>query len=527
MCFPCCGFGSVSSGKTKTRPGLSRSQTTSSVLQRSIQNSKLLSGPLPPGAKNGLTPEQILDLTFWLSKPVDTPLLTSKIAHLKAPLSRPERSSPSHCLCDVHTWFEIQWINDLTVVIGEEIGPRLKRLREAPDELRSAETDKVLRRLKKYTHVYSAEDPQVLSMENLDQCDIRGCKICSPNSCRACRLSNFFQNAKAVEALSICAKGRKMKKREWPEVCAWLDPKPGCGWAFKWKKEGLTISMDRFVVQQWSKTGRKERLTKAVTDVQAKARADKTAMERELDIRLSTQSQRVTDKSVYEEIIERDWTTCEEAARSSETVDLLRRLGTKDDEGERCTGETRADSYVAAYRNLTAHSTQTHNRPRSRRESERRQVSRVKRALPIVPESTASRSSSPSTVVSRNSRETITERDSQTSSSYTIREHSQEREAQSMANSYAHLVGKMPETQSQLSLYSENGPIQSGRRPFSPTRSSQGSRASSRVTTDSWAVFNKSPLGKGRPISSTHSVGVSVVPKRPSIQAQRTRSCAA
>ena len=526
-----CGSLSIGRSKAEVRPVLTRSQTSGSSIRRAVHNSALLYGPPPPRANAPLTPEQILELTFMLSQPVDTPLLTTSIARLKVPLSRPEWSKSAHCLCDVHTWFDLRWIDELTFIIGEEIGPRLDTLRKVPGELRSVETDRILGRLERYRHIFLAEEP------NSFQCDIRCCKVCSVNFCRACKLSKFFQNANAVRALNICAKGRKQKTREWPEACTWLDPKPGEGWANRWRIEGLTILSDRIVIQGWIKTGGKERLTAVIKAMQNKVLTDKAAIERELAAKLSTQSKRTTEQSVYDEIVERNWPIWEKPTGSTETVNLLRRLGADNDEQGDVAEERRADSYVAAYRNLTQASTQANKRSYSQRESKRRQVSRHVRASPGVSRSStvssvASRSpacltSKVSSVSSLSSEATVTRRDFQTNGTRSARESSHGREAQSRAASYTRLVGMMPPTQSTLSFHPEGGLDQNEVRPSSHVSSLRRSRAHSRLSTDSWAIFNNSPLGRGHQIPSTCSVGENAGARRPSMQAHRIRSCAA
>ena len=63
-----------------------------------------------------------------------------------------------------------------------------------------------------------------------EECHRDNCSICSLASCPACKLSLFLQNEDAVRAVRMCAFGRKKKREEWPEACAWLDTEPGSDW---------------------------------------------------------------------------------------------------------------------------------------------------------------------------------------------------------------------------------------------------------------------------------------------------------
>ena len=495
----------------RPRPALSRSKTTTSALQRSFNKSKFFSGRQPPRSNSSLTSEQILDLTYMLSQPIYTPLLTTSIASLSPPLTRSNKSSPAHCLCDVHTWFDLRWIDELTAIIGEELGPRLDNLRSAPSQLRSVQTDEILGMLQSYAHILPADDPDGSRMANPYQCNIRDCAVCSITSCRACKLSQFFQNGDAVKALNICVKGRKKRNRPWPEACAWLDPEPGRGWEMKWKKEGLPVLTDRIIIRAWRKAGGPERLTAAMASVQIKVLADKEAVEKGLDAvtRLSTASEETMVQSAYDGIVERKWTTYEEAMKSTETLNLLRKLGMDDDEGEEHTGERRADSFEAAYHNLMGTSTESHSRPSSHDHGIQEEVGRCSRVSSLASTSPNSqaRSSRASSAASRMS--TISEAEatlangrSRSSSRSSVDEPPYGRGAQSMAASYFNYIGSMPHTQSKLSVYHEGEHEQGGsdgkidNRTVSHPRSLRRSRAQSKLSADSWAVFSNSPLGK-------------------------------
>ena len=544
-----------------SRPGpqLVRSQATASALQRSIQKSTFLNGRQPPKANTPLNSEQILDLIFMLSQPVDTPLLTTSIASLKPPLSRPEKSSPANCLCNVHTWFDLRWIDDLTAVIGEEIGPRLENLRNAPRQLRSVETDEILGMLQNYAHIFPSKDPDSSRMANPYQCNARNCMVCTITSCRACKLSQFFQNEDAVKALNVCAKGRKKRRSPWPDACAWLDPEPGRGWEHKWRKEGLPILSDRIIVRHWRRAGGPERLTAAMASIQAEVMADKEAVEKELEraTRLSMKSELTTDHSAYDDIVDRKWTMRVEPMQSSETVNLLRKMGMDDDEEtDEHIGERRSDSYETAYHNLVGTSARNSSRPPSRREETMSTLSsalaeaetpwatrqppdfdrqsknhegpgeqgdRMSRASGMTFRDRASRLSRASTVTSRDSvasNTTVTTRSSRTSRGMSVTEPPDGRDVEAWAKSYSDLLGDMPQNHDRLSVCAEggdqhcSGEASAGSRPVSSVRSSARSRADtnpsvdswasarSRAHTnqsvDSWAVFNSSPLGRAR-----------------------------
>lgn len=542
------------------------SQATASTLQRSIQKSTVLSGRQPPRAKSSLTPEQILDLTMVLSQPVDTPMLTSSIANLKSPLTRSRRSSPAHYLCHVHTWFDLRWIDELTSVIGEELGPRLDSLRNAPRQLRSIETDEMLGMLQSYAHIFPAYDPDGSRMANPYQCNIRNCAVCSVTSCRACKLSQFLQNQDAVRALNVCVKGRKKRSRPWPEACAWLDPLPGCGWELRWMKEGLPVLSDRIIIREWRKAGGQERLTAAMACIQAEVLADRDAVERQFEkaTRASMESKRTNGLRGYDDIVERKWTVCEEAMKSSETINLLKRLGLDDDEGESQVGEKKADSYETAYHHLVGTNSQLHIRPSSHRESTQEQASRTSRASSVASHHTASFNITPTSTASQDSyvrdrsfndqdeakfqfrqlseAPTTTPRHSSNHSSQapsissrssarrpspahnsdTIHSPPHERNAQSWGASYSNLLGPMAQTRSKLSLHHdvELEPVSSTSRASSSTlrgQAAQSSRDSSTSRTlrssgsrDSHASSrSRDTLRESRPASNVSSSRVS------------------
>jgi len=535
---------------SRSRPPLSRPQASASSLHRSIHKSAFLNGRQPPRSSSPLTSDQILDLTYMLSLPVDTPMLTTSIAKLKAPLSRPENSGPAQSLCDEHTWFNSRWIDELTAIIGEEIGPRLNNLRKAPSQLRSVETDGILNILEPYAHIFPVGERPGPRTTKTYRCSIRKCAVCRITSCKACKLSQFFQNEEAVKALSVCVKGRKKRSRPWPEACAWLDPQPGCGWEMKWKKEGLSILSDRIIIRKWTHAGGQERLTAAMASIQAEVLADKKAVETELDIatRLSAKNERTAERGDYNDIIERKWTVYEDPMTSTETVNLLRKLDMDGGEEEGQAGERRADYFETAYHNLVGSNTQSRSRSSSASKGIHDQSGRSSRASSATASQAkssnrSSRSSRASSVASwevdssdttltsgelrnsnRSSRRPEERGDraghlsragsvksydsrtkpSHTSSSATARKPLHDRDPQSWAASYSNLVGSMPQTQSKLSLYDvdEEDQVHSkanvDTRPVSTRRPAGRSRAQSTHPVDSWAVFDNSPLGKGR-----------------------------
>lgn len=162
-------------------------------------------------------------------------------------------------------WFEGRWIEEFIGVIGEEVGPRLGRLRRWHKEERKAlgtsnilspETREVLTTLEPYLHLFPVMGSEAEASSDVSECHRDACSICSLANCPACKLSLFLQNEDAVRAVRICAFGRKKKREEWPEACAWLDPEPGSDWEARWRREGNDILRDRAMVQRSDKNAR-------------------------------------------------------------------------------------------------------------------------------------------------------------------------------------------------------------------------------------------------------------------------------
>lgn len=351
----------------RSKPLAQPSQSSASALQRAIHRSTFLYGPVPPTTGTKLSPEQVRNLLDMLPQPNSTPMLTTNIARLPSPLSRHAKSSFSACLCDIHGWFDIRWIEELMDIIGAEIGPHLNHLRNAPKWLTTVETKKILDMLDPYTHIFPAQDPDGPRMASPYQCTdtkcgIEACKL----TCKACKLSIFFQNSEAVKALNICAKGRKRGGKPWPVSCSWLDPlPPRPGWAATWKKEGLPILSDRIIARRWRKSGRQERITEGMKSVQAEVLADRDSVASVLDqmTRQSVQSALVDSDSVYNEITGRKWSVHKEARQSSATINLLKRLGLDNDDGEEQVFQGGCVPCVKSYETLTT------NQPESARGS--------------------------------------------------------------------------------------------------------------------------------------------------------------
>ena len=148
-------------------------------------------------------------------------------------------------------------------MIGEEIGPRLARLRKWNKDVRgwdkdrlSMETREVLTTLEPYLHLFPTPGSEAEATSDGEGCHRDTCSICSLASCPACKLSLFLQNPDAVRAIRICAYGRKKKHGSWPEACAWLDPEPGSDWEARWRREGNEILRDRARVQRSDKDAR-------------------------------------------------------------------------------------------------------------------------------------------------------------------------------------------------------------------------------------------------------------------------------
>lgn len=351
----------------RSKPLAQPSQSSASALHRAIHKSTFLYGHAPPTTGTKLTPEQVRNLLDMLSLPSSTPMLTTNIARLPSPLSRHAKSSFSACLCDIHGWFDIRWIEELMDVIGAEIGPHLNHLRNAPKWLTTMETKKILDMLDPYTHIFPAQDPDGPRMASPYQCTdttcgIEACKL----TCKACKLSIFFQDTEAVKALNVCAKGRKRGGKPWPVSCSWLDPlPPRPGWAATWKKEGLPILSDRIIARRWRKSGRQERMTEGMKSVQAEVLADRDSVASVLDqmTRQSVQSALVDSDSVYNEITGRKWSVHEEAKQSSATINLLKRLGLDNDDGEEQVFQGGCVPCVKSYETLAT------NQPQSARGS--------------------------------------------------------------------------------------------------------------------------------------------------------------
>lgn len=250
-------------------------------------------------------------------------------------------------LCDVHTWCDIRWIEHLTDVIGYEIGPRLENLRTAPRQLISLETEELLGMLHPYIHIFPFSDPSTPSTPNASECNIQDCGVCNTTTCKACKLSSFFQNSEAVKALLMCAKGRKKRNHAWPEAIAWLEPEPGPGWEGRWREEGLGVLSDRIIIRRWLKIGGRERMA-SVSGMVGESEEDVCVREGESEM---GREKRVTGCSTYDAIVERNWTLMPEAGESSETVELLQTMGMGKD-GKRvgvAEGEGRAESWGTAY----------------------------------------------------------------------------------------------------------------------------------------------------------------------------------
>ena len=141
-------------------------------------------------------------------------------------------------------------------MIGNEIGPRLARLRTCPAEVLSPETREVLMTLEPYLHLFPTPGSEAESLSHASECHRETCSICNLANCPACKLSLFLQNPDAVRAIRICAFGRKKKHESWPEACAWLDPEPGIDWEARWRHEGNEILRDRAHVQRCDKSSR-------------------------------------------------------------------------------------------------------------------------------------------------------------------------------------------------------------------------------------------------------------------------------
>lgn len=156
-------------------------------------------------------------------------------------------------------------------MIGNEIGPRLARLRSCNADVLAAETREVLVILEPYLHLFPI---QVEGLSEKAECHRDTCSICNLANCPACKLSLFLQNPDAVRAIRICAFGRKKKHESWPEACAWLDPEPGSDWEARWRREGNEILRDRANTQRCDRIQRSGKGSRLSAESENSARSE-------------------------------------------------------------------------------------------------------------------------------------------------------------------------------------------------------------------------------------------------------------
>lgn len=483
----------------RNKPSVQPSQSSASALQRALHKSTFLYGAAPPTTGTELTPEQVQDLLGMLSQPVSTPMLTTSIARLPSPLSRHPKSLFPYCLCDTHGWFDLRWIDELTDILGAEIGPHLNHLRSVPNWLTSTESKEILDILDPFAHIFPAPDPDGPGTVNPNECNDPKCGVVACKlTCKACKLSTLFQDAEAVKALNICAKGRKKGGRPWPVSCAWLDPlPPRPGWAAKWKKEGLPVLSDRIIARRWRKSGRQERMTEGMKSVQAEVMADRDSAARVLDqmTRQSVQSALVDSDSVYNNITGRPWSSREDATQSSATINLLRKLGLENDDGEEQVVGKGSVPWAKAYEMLTTS-----------------QPSSVRGSIHHVDEDDGE-----SEQVGPGGRSTLVAESSRTPNATPFAEQSRERTDNFATASILECSEGRDGTQSTSASTSSRDSVSTWN--SSSSRSSRGSRASllgnesspshswpyliegkdgRTESRDSWAYFNNSPLASVR-----------------------------
>lgn len=492
--------------RSGNRSSRGRSQPTVSAIQRSHHKSNFLYGRQPPTTEAGLGPKQVTELTYILSLPLGTPLLTSKIANLKPPLTRSVNSNAPADLCDVHTWLEPIWIDELTAVIGEEIGPRLDSLRNAPRQLRSVRTEEIIGLLGKYAYMFPTTYSDTSRLTSPLQSNLQSCDFYSV-SCKGCRLSQIFQNAEVLKALNVCVKGRKKRSGPWPDACAWLDPTPRPGWEMRWKIEGLPILSDLIIIRQFRKIGGEERLAEAMASIQSEVFAKKEA------IRLSVKSERTTG-NVLDEIVERDWSVYENPFASSETVNLLNKID--DLEAD--------DRWSQAYANLIGEPPQS-SRSSSLPEGRGKEVDLLSRANSLALSHTTSTntfSGTPSRVsspegekgmeVSRASmiyphHEDIVEQSDRISRTESCTSFSTAAAGTTLTPRTSRTNsrtshGKPPNGEEYNQVLGTTAQVQS----IYPDGVQEQLGVQSNISVESWAIFNNSPLGKGRANQSKHSV---------------------
>ena len=209
-----------------------------------------------------LVPSQAQALTYLLSLPLSAPLLSTKIAWLRAPLSRHKDSLWPQDLCETHTWFEPRYLRELTQLIAKELWERSEGLYAFPWECMGKEVRSMLYdTLWHYRHEFALSKDANKSKGP----DVIGSPyeaFAKPNfpmeQCMACRLSSLFQDEKAVKALTTLCKGRKRHKYTWPELLAFLEPverRTDPDWRARWIKDGKDVRRERRRVRLWRKCG--------------------------------------------------------------------------------------------------------------------------------------------------------------------------------------------------------------------------------------------------------------------------------
>lgn len=272
-----------------------------------------------------LRPVHIHALTHdILGQSVETPLLTTKIAGMGSPLTRTADTAWSKDLCNVHTWLNMEWLNQLRGLVGNEIGPHLRKMWALPQEYLNEETERYL---------YEILWPyRILATVNADT-PVPGANYdvgryydgseqpedCEEGSCVACNLSMLFQNANAVEALALCAKSRKRRNRGWPQILAWLEPideRKDRRWRRRWLIEGKTIRADRRKARMWKERG--GMLADSASDIGVKQEFEK-AIHRAFQEEHALEEEEL-DRAIAEEQLIADY--CEESRNSDEETEL-------------------------------------------------------------------------------------------------------------------------------------------------------------------------------------------------------------
>ena len=245
-------------------PSTGRNTTLSANLARKIHSVLGHRDAWADIPTTNITTPQAEALVYLLSLPLSTPLLTTKVAWLGAPLSRHGSSLWPKDLCETHTWFEPKYLHQLTQLIGKELWDRSEGLYAFTEERLGEEVRVMLyETLWPYREIFPRPEEGVerKGPERIGSpYEAFSKPNCSQESCTACKLSLFFEDRKAVRALALLCKGRKQHRYTWPELLAFLEPVEkgrDPNWRRRWVREGKDVRRERRRVRHWRERGGK------------------------------------------------------------------------------------------------------------------------------------------------------------------------------------------------------------------------------------------------------------------------------